>query len=271
MTTVHPDLAALLAAVRRSPNDDTPRLVLADWLDEHEQHERAEFIRVQCVHLPAAERDYDDCLMRDLHYTDPEKANASAELKRLRARERELLTDARRREWSDIKCPVCGGATVAEHSADGWSSLEQCDFCTGTGASPVEFRRGFVESVTCRMGDVLREESCPHITGGNCRCNRTGVVSVLTDWARGVPRAHPVTRWEIVDREPWNLEGGRWRYWCDGEPRESAIPALVFHEMQAAHPAKGVWYDSPELARDALALAVGRVARRLAGLPEVTP
>ncbi len=38
---------ALLAAVLAEPHDDTPRLVYADWLDEHGQPERAEFIRVQ--------------------------------------------------------------------------------------------------------------------------------------------------------------------------------------------------------------------------------
>jgi uncharacterized protein (TIGR02996 family) len=38
---------ALLAAILAAPDDDTPRLVYADWLDEHDQPERAEFIRVQ--------------------------------------------------------------------------------------------------------------------------------------------------------------------------------------------------------------------------------
>jgi uncharacterized protein (TIGR02996 family) len=38
---------ALLAAITREPADDTPRLVYADWLDEHEEHDRAAFIRVQ--------------------------------------------------------------------------------------------------------------------------------------------------------------------------------------------------------------------------------
>jgi uncharacterized protein (TIGR02996 family) len=41
--------AAFLDAVRENPDDDTPRLVYADWLDEHGQPERAEFIRVQCA------------------------------------------------------------------------------------------------------------------------------------------------------------------------------------------------------------------------------
>ena len=42
------DGAGLLAAIRAMPEEDTPRLVYADWLDENGQPERAEFIRVQC-------------------------------------------------------------------------------------------------------------------------------------------------------------------------------------------------------------------------------
>lgn len=59
--------AALLAAIADRPDDDTPRLVYADWLDDHAgdlpdpaaARVRAEFIRVQCeatrlAHLPTA-------------------------------------------------------------------------------------------------------------------------------------------------------------------------------------------------------------------------
>ncbi len=46
------DEAALLAAIRDNPDEDTPRLVYADWLDEHAttdpQRARAEFIRLNC-------------------------------------------------------------------------------------------------------------------------------------------------------------------------------------------------------------------------------
>jgi uncharacterized protein (TIGR02996 family) len=41
------DEAHLLSAIAEAPDDDTPRLVYADWLDEHDQPERAEFIRLQ--------------------------------------------------------------------------------------------------------------------------------------------------------------------------------------------------------------------------------
>lgn len=38
---------ALLRAICDNPDDDTPRLVFADWLQERGEEERAEFVRVQ--------------------------------------------------------------------------------------------------------------------------------------------------------------------------------------------------------------------------------
>jgi uncharacterized protein (TIGR02996 family) len=43
------DEEALLRAIWAEPDDDAPRLVYAEWLEENGQSERAEFIRVQCV------------------------------------------------------------------------------------------------------------------------------------------------------------------------------------------------------------------------------
>jgi uncharacterized protein (TIGR02996 family) len=42
------DRDALIRAVYAAPADDAPRLVYADWLDEHDDPARAEFIRLQC-------------------------------------------------------------------------------------------------------------------------------------------------------------------------------------------------------------------------------
>jgi uncharacterized protein (TIGR02996 family) len=42
------DREAFLRAIWERPHDDLPRLIYADWLDEHGEPERAEFIRVQC-------------------------------------------------------------------------------------------------------------------------------------------------------------------------------------------------------------------------------
>src|SRR3954468_2940925 len=46
------DAAAFFRAIEADPDDDTPRLVYADWLDERAATDadraRAEFVRVQC-------------------------------------------------------------------------------------------------------------------------------------------------------------------------------------------------------------------------------
>jgi uncharacterized protein (TIGR02996 family) len=49
------DRAALEAGIVARPDDDTARLVFADWLDEHGEHSRAEFIRLQ-IEWERAER-----------------------------------------------------------------------------------------------------------------------------------------------------------------------------------------------------------------------
>lgn len=54
-----PDEMALLAAIHAYPRDDLPRLVWADYLDEHGEPEHAEFVRLQCrrPYLAIANRD----------------------------------------------------------------------------------------------------------------------------------------------------------------------------------------------------------------------
>lgn len=42
------DRDALLAAIRSHPEEDTPRLMFADWLEEQGDEVRAEFVRLQC-------------------------------------------------------------------------------------------------------------------------------------------------------------------------------------------------------------------------------
>ena len=40
---------AFILDILEYPDDDTPRLVYADWLDDHGDPERGELIRVQCA------------------------------------------------------------------------------------------------------------------------------------------------------------------------------------------------------------------------------
>ena len=74
------DREAFVAAVAAAPEDDLPRLVFADWLDENGDPERAEFVRVQCELAKPA-------VWQDTEFREP-----------LLARMRALL-DAHRQQW----------------------------------------------------------------------------------------------------------------------------------------------------------------------------
>ena len=66
----HPEEAALYASVLASPHDDTVRLVMADWYDEHEQPERAELIRVGVELARTEEPQYRD--VKTIGYLTPQ-------------------------------------------------------------------------------------------------------------------------------------------------------------------------------------------------------
>lgn len=48
MTITASHRTAFLQAILERPEDDAPRLIMADWLEENGEEARAEFIRVQC-------------------------------------------------------------------------------------------------------------------------------------------------------------------------------------------------------------------------------
>jgi uncharacterized protein (TIGR02996 family) len=115
--------AGFLQDIIEHPADDAPRLIYADWLDEHGEPDRAAFIRVQCA-LAAppwrAGRVYDDPAWL-----------------RLYAREQELLEPGGLRHLP--------GPFWRTRDAYGWSCREN-----PAPRFDVEcrFRRGFVAEVT---------------------------------------------------------------------------------------------------------------------------
>src|SRR5690349_5354630 len=79
------EAADLLAAVLADPEDDAPRLVYADWLDENGQPERAAFIRLQveAARLPGFDPCRDVLGRRAVRLFDRHGADWVAELPRL--------------------------------------------------------------------------------------------------------------------------------------------------------------------------------------------
>lgn len=86
---------ALLSSILADPDANAPRLIFADWLDEHDEGERAEFIRVQ-IELAK----FDRCT--EGWSTESGFGNEVCQCKwhRLGRREKELLNDRRPGEWS---------------------------------------------------------------------------------------------------------------------------------------------------------------------------
>ena len=126
----------LLAAVLREPGDDNVRLVYADWLQEHGDEARAEFIRVQ-VEIAAAP----ECAVPGYCSDGSGKCRVCERLAELRRRERELLRKTQPGEFHDWSvCRDCLWHAPIPHGGWQW-----------------EFRRGFVECVTCAASEWLRE------------------------------------------------------------------------------------------------------------------
>ncbi len=157
------DEQALLQTVLQNPDDDAPRLVLADFLEEHGQEERAEFIRVQCelaeIDLfeatPAIRMKADNLMERYRKNAPiPLRANTPAvrlvrhrlKLDALHRRERELSTLENCCNWFTLP----GSAALWNHNAgfNGWGFVDGAQI-------RCEIKRGWPEAITCSFSDWL--------------------------------------------------------------------------------------------------------------------
>jgi uncharacterized protein (TIGR02996 family) len=137
---MHPDEQAILRAVLARPDDDLPRLVMADWWDENGQGERAEFCRAQCE----LARTSCDLGWQNGYCCDRSECRPCA----LRRRERELLFD-HGFKWGREAVPVPAGYKHTRHHDNDfhvWSN-ENLD------GMQYSFRRGFVEFLICSWSD----------------------------------------------------------------------------------------------------------------------
>jgi uncharacterized protein (TIGR02996 family) len=109
---------ALWAAIRANPADDAPRLVYADWLQEHGDEPRAEFIRAQI----------------ELANQPVDKRRGRKRREQLKARETELMA-AHRLQWAG---PL----------RDAIASDQQVE--------RLEFKRGFLARVVLSLPAIER-------------------------------------------------------------------------------------------------------------------
>lgn len=113
----HPDWAGFIAAIRANPADDLPRLVAADWLDEHRERDRAELIRL----VIATARD---------------------------------TSDGRACNWAALECD-CRRCLRDRQLAVLIGNQHRLTAAPLVGTRSAGWRMGFVESVTCDAADWL--------------------------------------------------------------------------------------------------------------------
>jgi uncharacterized protein (TIGR02996 family) len=275
--TLTTTIAAMLAAVRESPDDDTPRLALADVLAETDPDEGgdagwAEFLRVQ-VELARWKRD-------DARVSlSPSGITRHAELRR---RSDALLAANEARWRRGPACERCGGKgkiRVRLSSNRHWTRTDparrrqnhaSCPDCAGTGwtgplgardnvrfssqhppdedwSVPAEFRRGFIHRISTPLADVF---------DGND----------VTEWAVRV------ARWPQVCLEEWGVtdDGLVWQTSYENPPmwywNPRRIPQSVWDilDPQADAASAGFPFDTEAAARLALAKAVAAVVNEAA-------
>jgi uncharacterized protein (TIGR02996 family) len=139
------DLKAWVAAIRAEPDDDTVRLACADWFEERDQPERAEFIRVQCE-------------LARLEGDDPRRPD-------LARREDELLA-AHEANWlaNDLPAWARSGAEFrrgfVEHVSAAVGTLT-----TRAGGLLARAPVTSVRASQAHPADVVRLATCPHLAG----------------------------------------------------------------------------------------------------------
>lgn len=172
------DREALLAAVLQSPDDDTPRLMFADWCEENGETERAEFIRVQIE----ASR----CV--------PCGGSGVVSKGRSRFRGVPLAPGQALILPGDavFQCEGCSGALRRERELFEQSPQTHVWFgavirLAKMGSDWYEhlkwFSRGFIDPVTCSWSDWLANE-------------------------KAIRREHPVRMVRLTSRDPYFFDGG---------------------------------------------------------------
>lgn len=170
-----------LAAICESPDDDLPRLIYADYLDERGEGERAEFIRVQCA-LARRAREIESRITRPAlppgAYIKVDDVRTETEL--LRARERELLG-------------------IVQDGISNWHRWAETAASLLSGIGADHYRRGFVTTLQCTITDWLGQRHSP--VSGQCRgqaiLKSNPVERVELDGATWMRIAHSDAGWSL--------------------------------------------------------------------------
>ncbi len=232
---------ALYRAILDEPGDVLRRLVFADWLEEHGQLERAEFVRIQCEGC-------DGGVMRLWDLLNGQTDWLADLLK---------LTGNAASDWG-----VCPDGAV-----DYEGKYRRGEFWV---------RNGFVDEVRCPLG-WWAGNPCLVCQGTGL----TGGLSPSDGCAAcggAVVARHPRHRVPVTDLEPWHHRriGDSTYFWFDadyyGKPA-SVLPPAVYSAVRRVlgitRQSSRIEFLTPQDAHAALSDAVVDLAREAAGLRQL--
>lgn len=245
------DEAALLRGILLDPANDLPRLVYADWLEEHDQGLRAQFIRLQCEPVEDADRYH--------------QGNADCRCKSCLTVRREAKFWPHLAPWAAFKpFPAYSG----REDRVSWRPVEVPNDPSGLlsehHAIRAEFVRGFVAVATFWAVDRFLE------------------------YAPAVFAHQPVERVILRDCTHVGYDFDRRQYYFERQDRRrpaadlaelgysyglrcAPIPAKLRRFWPGAWPDPRVHYDTPEQAQAALWRACVAYGRKSAGLAGSRP
>lgn len=225
MTDVRTIGDELLADILANPEDDTPRLIYADWLEDHDQAERAEFIRVQialhstvCDHAEIGDGFYvaycNDINCR--HYMMDHRADTLLHTNAIQC----CTEDTPEWDW------LGSGLRAMYRSVEGRADcgLPDSDLFWW------DWQRGFISTIRAPLDVLLR-----HLPA--------------------VIRSHPVERVEATDRRPCNRCGAAGLHWHPPGGYNCDLPLKVIDLCRGN-------FRSEAAAADALSDALLKLARK---------
>ena len=271
--THHSTYTDLLAAVIAEPADDTVRLVMADWFEEHGgDPARAEYIRAaielarldccQCrvTHDEGCRWQELDCLTAVLKREHEARWRRGERCERCGGKGREPLAPPESiiGKWT-LSCPTCHGS--------GWSGslAEQREFAEvvadamrGPTEAGVSQPYGFINPNRKWRHRAVWERGFPHTVHANL-ANCFDERGAVTAWAKACVAEWPVIALDVNNPDEFGMNivsegrGGNWYI------PFSPLPLALSHLLrELGHDGN---FDSPAAASDALARAACAVVR----------
>lgn len=267
---------ALYKNICEHPEDDTLRLIYADYLDEQGDEEsriRAEYIRLSVsMQFPPDEANFSAVADWDEKYTRCKR-----------------IAIEHGKKWIDPKCRICNGDGYKEQLP----GEPRCIGCFGLGdiyhtrgrfnnvkSRSVEYERGFPVSVTCKIEEVFSDWNTNPF-------DPQKQLWIISEWCKQIVETTPITRFMIKNLITYRIPSGRrpniktvyqWReYTGNATGITGVLPVWLFRLIwnnidigertytDSYRPIPGtlhLQYNSSQEAYTALGIAIGREVRR---------